>query len=76
MRLHVIGSALRGMRGASTPFFFLTLAQSLPTYEGPEGQETTSCWFSACNRDPKKHISISILKGYPYLIGLHYTSLS
>ena len=23
-------------------------------------------------RDPKKHISISILKGYPYLIGLHY----
>ena len=23
-------------------------------------------------RDPKKHISISFLWGYPYLIGLHY----
>ena len=23
-------------------------------------------------RDPKKHISISILQGYPYLIGLYY----
>ena len=23
-------------------------------------------------RDPKKHISISILWGYPYLNGLHY----
>ena len=23
-------------------------------------------------RDPQKHFSISILLGYPYLIGLHY----
>ena len=23
-------------------------------------------------RDPQRHISISILKGYPYLIGLPY----
>ena len=27
-------------------------------------------------RNPKKHISISILCGYPYLIGLHYEGVS
>ena len=26
-------------------------------------------------RDPQKHISISILRGYPYLNGLHYKTV-
>ena len=45
-------------------------ARSLDTSRSVVAAARDMCMLAF--RDPQKHISISILWGYPYLIGLHY----
>ena len=43
--------------------------------DGTTSKHLCSGYLHPMDSDPKKHISISILKGYPYLTGLHYKGI-